>query len=71
MKGADTRIVDRMMDRGEMMLEIPITKKIFAIFEPIILPTTMFPNPFLAADNETPNSGRDVPTAIKLKPIKV
>ncbi len=71
MKGADTRIVDLMMERGEITLEIPITRKIFAIFEPIIFPTTIFPNPFLAADSETESSGREVPIAIKLNPIKV
>jgi hypothetical protein len=69
--GADTIIVDLITDKGEMILATPMIKKIFAIFEPIIFPTTIFPNPFLAADNATPNSGRDVPMAIKLNPIMV
>ena len=71
MKGADKKIVDLMTAKGEIILEIPTTKKIFAIFEPMTFPTTIFPNPFLAADSATPNSGREVPTAIKLNPIKV
>ena len=70
-KGADTMIVDLMMDKGEMILATPIIRKIFAIFEPIIFPTTIFPNPFLAADIATLNSGREVPIAIKLNPITV
>ena len=71
MKGADIKIVDLMTDKGEIILEIPMIKKIFAIFEPMTFPTTIFPNPFLAADSATPNSGREVPIAIKLNPMKV
>ena len=71
MNGADIMIVDLIMDKGEMILAIPIIRKTFAIFEPMIFPTTIFPNPFLAADSATLNSGSEVPTAIKLNPITV
>ena len=71
MNGAITTTVDLMTDKGEMILATPIIRKIFAIFEPIIFPTTIFPNPFLPADSVTPNSGKEVPMAIKLNPIMV
>jgi len=71
MKGPDNMIVDLITDRGEILPATPTIRNTFAIFEPIILPTTIFPNPFLAAAIVTPSSGREVPIAIKLNPTTV
>ena len=46
-----------------------ITKRTFAIFDPIILPNVIPCNPFKAALTEIANSGAEVPNATKVTAI--
>ena len=54
---------------GFIAAKRPMTKKMLAIFEPIILPNAISLCPILAADIVPANSGKLVPTATTLKPI--
>ena len=49
---------------------IGITRAIFRIFEPITLPIAMSECPLLTATIEAATSGKDVPRAIIVKPMK-
>jgi hypothetical protein len=69
MKPVEMTILEVVRVRGVIIPVMPIIRKILAIFEPMILPATIFPRPFRAAERATPNSGRDVPRATKLSPI--
>jgi hypothetical protein len=68
-KAVDIIILEVLIERGAIIPVIPITKKIFAIFEPMIFPATIFPSPFRAAERATPSSGKEVPRATTLSPI--
>ena len=55
---------------GLTIAKTPITRKILAIFEPMTLPTAISLWPFLAAETVPANSGRLVPNATIVNPIK-
>ena len=56
---------------GLIIDNTPITRKIFAIFEPITFPTAISLCPIRAADIVPANWGRLGPTAPTLKPITI
>ena len=56
--------------RGVMVEAKPSINKILKMFEPIIFPMAISVSPFFVATTEVTNSGREVPTATIVKPIK-
>ena len=54
-----------------IIAKIPITRKIFAILDPITLPIAISLWPIRAADTVPASSGRLVPMARTLKPITI
>lgn len=49
----------------------PSTNKMLNMFEPITLPIAISLSPFLAATIEVTSSGRDVPIATIVRPIRL
>ena len=54
---------------GLIREDTPNIKRILIMLLPKIFPNRILLYPFLAELNETINSGRDVPTAITVRPI--
>src|SRR6056297_3653858 len=70
LKGNSLRTVVRLIAKGDSMAEKPITSAMLAILEPITLEMAIEPDPFMAAEILTANSGALVPKATTVNPIK-
>ena len=55
---------------GQIRAVVPMTNRILKILLPTMLPTAIAELPFLAAVTEVTSSGRDVPNATIVRPIK-
>ena len=64
-------ITNASTDIGLIIANIPITKNILAIFEPITFPTAISLWPIRAAETVPANSGKLVPIATTLNPITI
>ena len=67
--GISTRIVDCSTGIPAIAAGIPITRSMFRILAPMILPSPTFPYPFMIETTEVTSSGRDVPSAMKVTAI--
>ena len=56
---------------GLISADVPSTKRILKILEPTMLPIARSASPFLAADSEVTSSGREVPNATIVSPIRL
>ncbi|KKO20270.1 MAG: hypothetical protein BROFUL_01015 [Candidatus Brocadia fulgida] len=69
MTGISTRREAALTDRGWIMEEMPRTVRMLKILLPSTFPTLISDSLRMAATREVASSGRDVPTAITVRPM--